>query len=352
MRLPILLLTALAPTALFGGTPQGAANVTKQYEQLTTQWSERLKGAVDPVAQQQVWKQRPDPSFYAERVWAELQGELHQEWSLEFCTWILEYAPAFVGDPLAGKGTAPAELIRQAVEKHHLKSAQVGRLCLSMTSLPNPQTLTLVERIAKENPHRGVQGQAALASAILLKGLGGERSVMARRLTRLREAIIKAADVKVGNVSVAQLAEDELFVISNLSKGRKAPDIIGRDATGTAFKLSQAKSKVIVVAFWHTNMRDADRGIGLLRDLHNKYQKRGMTLIGITSDSLEVLRKLKGNGTVPWRNFSDVDGRITGEYRVRNLPLVYVLDQNRTIQMVSGPGSFVDAAVLGLLNSR
>lgn len=352
MRFPILLLTVLLQAVACGGSPQGASNVTKQYELLAAQWSERLKTAVDPAAQQQVWKQRPDPEIFAERVWAEVQGELTQEWTLEYCTWLLEYTPSFVADPLKGKGTAPVELIRQAVEKNHLKSAKVGRLCLSMTALPNPQTLTLVEKVAKENPNKGVQGQAALASAMLLKGLGGERSVMTRRLTRLREAIIKAADVKVGNVSVAQLAEDELFVISNLSKGRQSPDIIGRDATGTAFKLSQIKSKVIVLAFWHTSMRDADRGIGLLRDLHTKYGNRGMTLIGVSSDSLEVLRKLSGNGTVPWRNFSDVDGRITGEYRVRSLPLVYVLDQRRVIQMVGGPGSFVDATVLALLNSR
>jgi hypothetical protein len=72
-------------------------------------------------------------------------------------------------------------------------------------------------------------------------------------------------------------------------------------------------------------------------------------LIGVTTDPLPVLRKLQGDGTVPWRNFADTSGRITNQYRVRSTPLVYVLDQNRTIYYIGGPGSFVDFTVEGLL---
>ncbi|NIP93069.1 MAG: redoxin domain-containing protein, partial [Akkermansiaceae bacterium] len=92
-----------------------------------------------------------------------------------------------------------------------------------------------------------------------------------------------------------------------------------------------------------------DRGIEMLRKLHQQHQARGMELIGVTTDPMVVVRNLTASGTIPWRNFVDPNGRITKQYRVRNLPIVYVLDQKRSIQYIGGPGSFVDLTVEALL---
>jgi peroxiredoxin len=264
---------------------------------------------------------------------------------------VLENAPIFAAQPVGvgDRRQSPVESVRHALDRYHVKSPLVGRLCLSLTSLPDPQTLALVEKVEKENPDEAVQGQAAMAIAMLLSGLGEGRDIMMRRLKCLEQAIIKAEDVKVGDVTVGKIAEDELYVIRYLAKGRTAPDIIGRDVVGTPFKLSLLPSKVTVLAFWHSNMRDADRALDLLRKLHEQHGARGMQLIGVTTDPKPVLRMLSGNGTVPWRNFADSNGRITNQYRVRTLPLVYVLDQNRVIQYIGGPGSFVDLTVEALL---
>ena len=142
---------------------------------------------------------------------------------------------------------------------------------------------------------------------------------------------------------------DEIFIIQNLTKGRTAPDAIGRDSSGEPFKLSMLKGKVIVLAFWHTRMREAERGLSLLSKLHEQHGQRGVDLIGVTSDSLAVLRGLRANNTIPWRNFSDEDGRIHSQFRVRDLPIVYVLDAERKIRYIGGPGSFVDLTVEGML---
>lgn len=236
-----------------------------------------------------------------------------------------------------------------ALDRFHLKSPKAGRICLSLTSLPDPKTLALVEKVHKENPDEAVQGQAAMAIALLLKGLGEGRDVMARRRDCVKEAIIKAADVMVGDVSIAKMAEDENYVVEHLSKGRTAPDIVGRDVTGEAFQLSKLDAKVIVLVFWHSNMRDAERGLELLRKLHQLHDARGMALVGVTTDPEPILRMLTKKGTIPWRNFADTSGRITAQYRVQTLPLVYVLDGNLTIQYIGGPGSFVDLWVEALL---
>lgn len=350
MRYLTLVLTVLASSYAEAGSPQIAGEIRNEYEAATARWAEQIRSAADAAQQMEIWDRRPGPNEYGERMWGELRSSLSEDWTLEYCAWILEHAPVFAAQPPeGGAGGSPMKEILRAVERFHLKSPKVGRLCLSLTALPDPQTLAVVEKVGKENPDRAVQGQAALATAMLLKGLGDGRDVMVRRLSRLREAIIKAADVEVGEVSVAKLAEDEIYVIQNLSKGRTAPDIVGRDVSGTPFKLSQVSGKVTVVAFWHSNMRDAERGIELLRKLHETHGARGMELIGVTTDPAPVLRMLKRNGRIPWRNFADASGRITSDYRVRNLPLVYVLDRERTIHYIGGPGTFVDLTVEALL---
>lgn len=351
MRILLLTLSILLPGAVIAGSPRIAEQIRKEYELATAKWAIKLQEADDGEQQMAIWQQRPDANHYAARMWEELEGSLHEDWTLDYSAWLLEYAPVFAAQAAeGGDRRTPVQNIVRALERFHIESPKVGFLCLALTSLPDPKTLALVERVAKENPDKTVQGQAALAIAMLLRGLGDDRDVMVQRLSRLREAIIKAADTKVGDVTVGKLAEDEIYVIQHLSKNRTAPDVLGRDVTGTPFKLSLLEDKkVIVLAFWHSNMRDAERGIGLLRNLHQKHADRGMALIGVTTDPVKVLRNLKANGTVPWRNFVDSSGRITRQYRVRNLPLVYVMDAERTIQFIGGPGAFVDLTVEALL---
>jgi len=350
MRVLLILLFVVVPGTDLFGSPRLAAQIAKEYELATAEWSEKLRVAGGADQQVEVWRERPNSNEFAARLWAELRNSLREEWTLEYCAWLLEHAPVFAVDRVAGAGKrSPAQSIVHAVDRFHIESPKVGRLCLSLTSLQDPKSLALVERVAKENRDKAVQGQAALAIAMLLKGLGDAGDVMKRRLTRLREAIIKAAHVEVGDLTVGKLAEDEIFVITNLAKGRTAPDILGRDVSGMPFKLSGLKSKVIVLAFWHSNMRDAERGIEMLRKLHQLHGARGLDLVGVTADPAAVLRNLKANGTIPWRNFADTNGRITRDYRVRNLPIVYVLDQKRTIQYIGGPGAFVDLTVEALL---
>ena len=344
----LVILSISFPGSGRAGSPEAALRIKNEYEGAIQTWARKL-GTADPQAQLDVWKNGPRSSVYGSRMWTELKDSLREDWTIEYCVWILERAPVFAATGDSGESQSCAQRIVQALQRHHLKSPDVGMLCLALTSQSDPRILNVVEAVEKENAHEKVQGQASLAISMLLKGLGDGEAIMARRIGHLRQAIIKAHDVKVGDTTVSKLAMDEIFVIQNLAKGRSAPDAIGRDSAGEPFKLSMLKGRVTVLAFWHTSMRDADRALGLLRKLHEQHGKRGMNLIGVTSDSREALRRLRANGTIPWRNFSDVDGRIHSQYRVRDLPLVYILDGQRKIRYIGGPGAFVDLTVEGML---
>ena len=149
--------------------------------------------------------------------------------------------------------------------------------------------------------------------------------------------------------SVADLAEDELYIIQHLSKGRVAPDLAGRDVAGIPMKLSDFRGQVVVLVFWSAGMRDAERSVEMLQNLRKETAGREVEILGVTTDQPAVLRQLKANGTIPWRNFADDEGTITRQFRVRTRPLVYVLDREGVIQFIGFPGAFVDLAVEALL---
>ncbi len=195
-----------------------------------------------------------------------------------------------------------------------------------------------------------MQGVAALAISMVLKNVGDEGQVMARRLRMLRKAIVDSSDVEVEpGLTVAKVAEDELYVISRLSKGRTAPDLVGRDDAGRPIKLSDHEGKVVVVLFWAAWNEESARVVEMTRKLKAKMAGRPFELVGVNGDSVASLRRMVASGAVTWPNFSDPDRKLAAEYRVTSWPIAFVLDQKRVIRYIGAPGSFVELTVDALL---
>lgn len=343
----ILLWAALLSSFAQAGSARRAAEIVANYERSVSQWSRELKAADSPELQEQVWARRPDANAFGVEIWGQLQGSLREEWMLSYAPSFLELAPAFALKPR--NGVVPSRQIVKAVELFHLRSPQVGRLCLALTVFPDPETLATIEKIAASTSDQKVQGQAALAQAFLLKNLGDEGENMKKRLELLREAIIKSADVRVGENTVADLAESELFAIQNLRKGSEAPNLLGRDIAGRPMALHSMRGKVVVLVFWRSWMAEADRVLEILQKFHREYQGRPVELVGVAQMPSPLLRKLRADGTIPWRNFHDPENLLAKQYQVQEMPLVYVLDRKGMIQYIGNPGSFVDLTVEALL---
>jgi hypothetical protein len=77
------------------------------------------------------------------------------------------------------------------------------------------------------------------------------RAGLARRIEALFErAATEYADVKFRAGTVGETAKSELYEIRNLTVGKVAPDIKGKDQDGTQFKLSDYRGKVVMLYFW------------------------------------------------------------------------------------------------------
>lgn len=329
-----------------GASPTAAMRIQKSWEAKNTEWNLRLKSAAGDEQRARVLAEMPDVKPSLEEMWKVIGGSLDKEWALEPAAWFLR-ANQRANPSLMAKESAQ---IRKAVEAHHLKSAALLSVCVAMAECPDPLSLAVLEKIVTSNPDPKIQGAAAMGSALLLGKLGDDPGIMQRRLTYLRKAIIQSSGVDFGGKPVAEMAKDELYVINHLTKGRTAPDLTGVDSAGRSLRLSDFNGKVVYLLFWSSTMPERERILRMVGETKTRHAGKPLEIVGINLDPLATLRGMEADGSVPWRNFSDVAGALSGEYRVAALPTVFVLDKERKVQYVGMPGSFADLTCDALLS--
>ena len=335
-------------------SPAEAQRIRQAWDLSAEKWSLESRLATTPDLRAEVLAKRPDPLPVAREMWQQIGGALEQEWTLEYAAWFLRFsqnltvatpdgaaAPAFPGE---------TQRILDAVETHHMQSGGLVPMCNAMAGLRDPRSFALLEKIQQSHPDAKVRGVAALATSLRLKSFGDDGEVMRRRLTCLREAILASSDVDLGGITVAQVAEDELYLIRHLSKGRVAPDLSGMDSAGRPLKLSDLNGKIVMLLFWSSTMPEAEHAFEITNAAVEKFRGRPVEVLGVNLDPLEKLRSLEADNVVSWRSFSDPTGRLAKEYRVSAMPLVHVLDGERKIHYAGMPGSFAELTIDALLS--
>ena len=349
----LILLSCLLAFPHLTAAPADAQRIQKSYQLAMEKWALETRAATTPAAQTQAWNNCPDAATFAKQMWAAIGQSLDQEWTLEPAAWFLQITPGLLANNESGVPTAvftqENEAIRKAVETQHINSLKLIPVCIALASSSDPRSLSVLEKIQSSNPDSKTQGVAAFGAALQLKTLGDDGEIMRKRLTFLRKAIIQSSDVELNGITVAKLAEDELYIIRFLSKGRVAPDLVGQDSAMRPLSLSANKGKVVILLFWNSNLADARRVIEITAATEAKFKGRPLIVIGVNNDPAEKLRSLQADNTVTWANFSDPENKLAKEYRVGAWPLVYVLDGDRKIHYVGAPGSFVELTAEALL---
>jgi hypothetical protein len=171
------------------------------------------------------------------------------------------------------------------LRKDHIKSEKLARVVAdrSMRFARSDSTTEFLRDALEKNPHRNVQGLAAMAlaqnlqqRAKLLRQIKDEPETAKRyeqmlgkdafqklrkqdpdKLTResdklLQRVVDKYADVKMpSGVALGKEAAAQLQAIREpIAADRPAPEIEGEDIDGKKFKLSDYKGKVVLLDFW------------------------------------------------------------------------------------------------------
>lgn len=334
-------------------TPQEAARLRRIHDLAMEKWTLEMRLATTAEERARLAAARPDVMAAARDLWRVIGGALEQPWTIEPAAWFVRQVSGLTVTSAEGVIT-PAfarerEAVRLALERHHAKSPGIIPLCVALIQSGDPKVLGTLEAIHAGHPDPEVQGVAAYGAAIILRGLGDEPELLRKRLGLLRTAIIQSSEVSLDGMPLAKHAEEELYVILHLSKGRVAPDLVGTDAAGRPLKLSDHAGKVVVLLFWNSSQPESAALMRMHAEMQARFRGRPVTVVGVNQDPLETLRKLTADGQVTWPNFSDPKGELARTYRVISLPLAVVLDGERKIQHIGAPGSFAELTAEALL---
>ncbi|MEX1026941.1 MAG: redoxin domain-containing protein, partial [Candidatus Paceibacterota bacterium] len=93
---------------------------------------------------------------------------------------------------------------------------------------------------------------------------------------------------------------------SKLAPGKKAPDIIGRDASGEQFQLSDYEGKVVLLTFSANWCAPCKRLYPLQRDLVDRFRDERFVLLSVSRDeSVDTLKASLASDEITWRCWWD-----------------------------------------------
>jgi peroxiredoxin len=349
--------TALLFLLLFAihaqASPAEAERIKRSHELAAETWGLKWKLAADPVEKEKLIAARPDPAATATELWRRIAPSLKEDWTIPYSAFFLDLTRNLTVVGADGNtGTAFTEERKRVLEAfagNHTAKPGIAPFSIALAESGDPKSLPLLEKIMAENPDEATKGIAALGASMLLKNLGDAPEVMKKRLTYLRQAIIMAADQTVGDISVADIVTDELFVIRFLAKGRVAPDLGGADVAGRMIRLSELRGKTVVLLFWDAKSPETDKFIGLTNQMAVKYADKPVAIVGVTPEALDRIRELQGDGSIKWNNIIDPADKLAKEYRIAVRPAAFVISPAGKFEYIGLPGSFAEATVDALL---
>ena len=133
-------------------------------------------------------------------------------------------------------------------------------------------------------------------------------------------------------------AEEAFYFLTNLSVGKKAPEVAGTDADDTVFRLADYKGKVVMLRFWGDWCPACRAMFDYERELVERYKNQPFALVGVNSDSLKRLRAAQRRANLTWRTIwdgGDTHGPIATVFRVSQWPTIVVIDAEGVIQFRS-----------------
>lgn len=141
----------------------------------------------------------------------------------------------------------------------------------------------------------------------------------------------KPKDIKNSTISQGQPERPEYAI--------QAPDFTLRTVQGDLFNLSDYKGKVVLLNFWGTWCGPCRREIPDFNKLHDKYQKDGLEIVGITitSGSPENIYNFMKEWDIEYTVLTDIEDyetqRVTAYYGraigqpITGLPTTLIIDR-------------------------
>jgi S1-C subfamily serine protease/peroxiredoxin len=345
-------LSVAAETETIEQTPLGkiderVAQLFNEYRRANEEFLVRVRKAGDESKQKAMFASQNPIAAHAPKLLELAAADPKSETAFQalylICL-IARNAPPDVALPFLKQATEA--LARDQIDRENLSD-----VALVVVRLPDDAMRSFLRNVFEHSPHRKVQGIAGYCLAEALLAAAERQPALENDALALFERIaVEFANVVVGDRSLGERVEPQLFERRLLKVGAPAPEIDGPDVDGREFKLSDHRGRVVLLEFW----ADWDAAcVDLyphLRLLAEKHKGRPFVILGVNGDTRERLRTVSDLKQVTWRSWSDGHGGgIAAKWNVHSLPTIYLIDHQGKIRFKALKQSELETAVEQLL---
>ena len=151
-------------------------------------------------------------------------------------------------------------------------------------------------------------------------------------------------------LTFGDLAKSAVFEIKNLSLGKMAPDIEGKDLDGVKFKLSDYRGKVVMLSFWGSWCGPCMELVPHERELIERYRGKPFVIVGVNADpDKDNLKPVLEQNQITWRSFwcgeKGPIGPIPQTWNIGFWPSVYLIDHAGVIRLKRSYNTALDAMI-------
>jgi len=133
--------------------------------------------------------------------------------------------------------------------------------------------------------------------------------------------------------------EDAAAPAATTTQLEEAPDFRLPDLAGSEVSLADSTGRVRLIDFWATWCPPCRDEIPMLNELHHAYAEAGLTVLGISDEKADVVRKFAEEVGIDYPNLVD-PGEVSESYHVLGLPTAFLVDQQgRVVASYMGPKS-------------
>lgn len=279
--------------------------------------------------------------------------EFEQPWAAPAVVWLLSH-PAEFASLFKGREQQLADyanLMLDAIEEVHYASPLMAEMCPLLAESPSVRHYGILKKIYEQNTDKNARGAAAmglsiqLASPLVSGTVGSPQIARSYRLHYLRQALTLSSDQqRFGSVSLTEAAADQAYILRHLSVGSIPPPLKLESLTGQQATFP-ARDKVSLLFFWAPGENVGSRIMAKQEAITRQYPALAFFPVTMKPQDVDLFRADLEQLGVKETWTDDEAGSAAQAYRVRQLPLAVLVDENCRIRYIGFPDMKLQAAM-------